>query len=1081
MAKKLTRALDQFNPEIDTPVDGTPVEGTSRLAALIVNPPPGPATLRIKADAAAKAEGDAGNTAFTFTVTRSGDLSSAVTVKWAVPNGNLGAGASDFAGGALPSGSISFAAGETVQVITVLVAGDTAVEADEGFGVAIFGATSGAVIVSAFDTAVIVNDDLPSILKIAATSASKAEGNSGTTPFTFTVTRSGDLARVVSADWKVNAGGASASDFAGGVVPSGTVSFAAGETEQVITILVAGDLTIEQNEDFGVLLSAPSANTTIAVGSAIGHIINDDTLSVLSIAAKSASKAEGDSGTTPFTFTVTRSGDLNRAVSADWKVNAGGSSASDFAGGVIPSGTVSFAAGETEQIITVLVAGDLTIEQNEDFGVLLSAPSANTTIANGSAIGHIINDDTLALLSIAATSATKAEGDSGTTPFTFTVTRTGDLNSAVTADWSVNAGSTSPNDFALGVVPSGTVSFAAGETEQIITVLVAGDQKIEQNEDFGVLLSAPSFNTQIVNPNAIGHILNDDHLSILSIAATSASKAEGDSGTTPFTFTVTRSGELNRAVSADWKVLGGNGAAPNDFAGGVLPSGTVSFAVGETAQVITVLVAGDLKIEQTEDFGVLLSAPSFNTTIANPHATGHIINDDTLALLSIAKANAVQPEGDSGTTPFTFTVTRTGGLNRAVTADWDVKGGGFNNAAASDFAGGVLPSGTVSFAIGETVQTITVLVAGDTLPEQNEQFGVLLSAPSPDTDLANAFATGVIVNDDQPSIVSLGPIVVSHDEGDSGTTPYGYIVTRSGDLTRTVSVNWKVSGVAPLPANAADFVGGVLPSGTVTFSPGETSHLISIHVAGDTAVETTEGFTVLLQGPSVGAVIGTALAYGFILNDDRAATISIDPLRARMTEGDTGTTPFTFTVTRGGQLDTAVSAQWNVTGAGPNAADGVDFIGGAFPSGIISFAAGQTSQTLTVDVAGDINFEADNGFAVTLSNPSGGAVIGTGVASGLILNDDQNRIVPVIGVVGPVSGALRFMATGNALVAAASPDGAEGVLGLDLFAFSASDMAVMPSGFGSVVTMEPAAMAGGIAWGHGADPLAVMPRGAGSF
>ena len=67
--------------------------------------------------------------------------------------------------------------------------------------------------------------------------------------------------------------------------------------------------------------------------------------------------------------------------------------AADFTGGAFPTGTVSFAAGQTSQLVTINVAGNTTVEANEGFTVTLSAPSAGTTIATAAATGTIINDD----------------------------------------------------------------------------------------------------------------------------------------------------------------------------------------------------------------------------------------------------------------------------------------------------------------------------------------------------------------------------------------------------------------------------------------------------------------------------------------------------------------------------------------------------------------------------------------------------------------------------------------------------------------------------------------------------------------
>lgn len=115
----------------------------------------------------------------------------------------------------------------------------------------------------------------PPVLSIGADAASRPEGNAGSTTFTFTVTRSGSTAASASANWAVSAGGANASDFAGGVLPSGTLSFAVGETTRGITIAVAGDTVFESDESFSVLLSNASG-ASLGTATATTTISNDD-------------------------------------------------------------------------------------------------------------------------------------------------------------------------------------------------------------------------------------------------------------------------------------------------------------------------------------------------------------------------------------------------------------------------------------------------------------------------------------------------------------------------------------------------------------------------------------------------------------------------------------------------------------------------------------------------------------------------------------------------------------------------------------------------------------------------------------
>jgi hypothetical protein len=128
-------------------------------------------------------------------------------------------------------------------------------------------------------------------------------------------------------------------------------------------------------------------------------------------------------------------------------------------------------------------------------------------------------------------------------------------------------------------------------------------------------------------------------------------------------------------------------------------------------------------------------------------------------------------------------------------------------------------------------------------------------------------------------------------------------------------------------------------------------------------------------------------AQGFLATVPPLPVLSIAATSADKDEGDSGSTAFTFTVTRTGDTTGSSSATWTVTGSGADPASASDFTGAAFPTGTVSLAIGETSKTITVNVAGDTTDEPDEGFTVTLSAPSG-ATIGTATAAGVIRNDD---------------------------------------------------------------------------------------------
>ncbi|WP_198352543.1 Calx-beta domain-containing protein [Sphingomonas sp. MA1305] len=75
-------------------------------------------------------------------------------------------------------------------------------------------------------------------------------------------------------------------------------------------------------------------------------------------------------------------------------------------------------------------------------------------------------------------------------------------------------------------------------------------------------------------------------------------------------------------------------------------------------------------------------------------------------------------------------------------------GSGTHPANASDFVGGVFPSGTLAFAANESSKTINVPIQGDTGQEPDETFTVTLSNAQTAGNITSATATGTIVNDD---------------------------------------------------------------------------------------------------------------------------------------------------------------------------------------------------------------------------------------------------------------------------------------------------------------------------------------------
>ncbi len=142
---------------------------------------------------------------------------------------------------------------------------------------------------------------------------------------------------------------------------------------------------------------------------------------------------------------------------------------------------------------------------------------------------------------------------------------------------------------------------------------------------------------------------------------------------------------------------------------------------------------------------------------------------------------------------------------------------------------------------------------------------------------------------------------------------------------------------------------------------------------------------------------GSASSFGAVNNGQtfvgapQPGTLSIAD--ATVVEGNSGTTPISFVVSRAGGSSGAVSVSYTVNFLPPGA-DAGDFAAGSVFTGTVNFADGETSQTIIFNVAGDTIVEGDETFTVLLNNPTGGATISDGVASGTITNDDAAPVGP---------------------------------------------------------------------------------------
>jgi VCBS repeat-containing protein len=671
-----------------------------------------------------------------------------------------------------PNGSYTYVLDNTNPVVNDLNAGETLTET---FSYTI---SDGALDDTAQLTLTIngIDDDQ---LQVTPLNAERSEGNNGSTPFTFEVTRTGpNLDREVRVDYAVTGtvgDTATVDDFVDDTLPSGQVILAPGEASQVITVEVAGDDLFEGDETFAVTLSNASTNADIVTATATGTIQNDDALvpTELRVNAVNADRPESDGGVTAFNFEIIRTGEQRKFTTVEFAVRGTGTNPTNASDFLVGSGVVTLLDGEAIKPFNVLVDNDNLPEFDETFEVVITnafnADGSAITIDATPAAGTIRDDDQVRLSLIADNGPI---GESGGEFAEFRVVRTGNLDQETTVDIAVRGSGPNPasaDDFRLGQFPSREITFAPGEDSARFGFLPEDDTDPEPREDYEVVISNPS-NGVIVDGVAQGFIADDDTVipgyRIRSTGSQPLSLPEGNGGTTTFEVALSREGDLSNdsVVVLDITGSGTNPANGDDF--GVPTKIEVNFAPGEDRQVIEIPVLGDTTLEADETFTVSIVSASDGLPILWPTIDLTIRNDDQT--FAIAPANADQAEGTNGTTPFTFTVTRTGFAGESTTVDYTVRSTG-NPAANADDFGGSFPTGTVTFAAGETSRTLTLDVTADTALEGDESFEVVLSNPGGNAEITVATATGTIRNDD--NAVGGGIDVTEATDDGTGTTP----------------------------------------------------------------------------------------------------------------------------------------------------------------------------------------------------------------------------------------------------------------------------------------------------------------------
>ena len=847
------------------------------------------------------------------------------------------------------SGSVTFAPWQTERTVQVPITRDDREEGTETLTLRFSGPpltflNPGGAVLRDRDATITILDDEGFRLNDAR--ALERDGS-----IVFTVTRNNANATATLSYETLPGTAAAGTDY---IAATGTVQFGVGELSRQITIALRDDALAEREESFQLRLTG-STGTGITTGEATGTIGNDDGIVVDDVWV-----GTGPSGLTPFSIPIRVIQPLAEAITLNWEFfrERTDRNAPEIYFSGPRSGSIIVPAGSAGASIELLMQTNVNIPP---ITLRLTDPTGAPLLDGTARI------DPQFMWKPASMVEVVIEDDPGSViDAVFRVIRKTEDLPEVTLDWRTLPGFTfAPGSF--NGPDSGRVLLAQGSEFTEVRIPLVSDLI---NRDSGPpLRGLIEFNSPQLGFISIATVFIFDN----DVFRAEPLTLREDAGTA--SLRVDRTGSFLHELFLDWAAVPAPVTTGSSLA---VTSGFIAFAAGSAFATLNIPLINDDLAEPTERYTIRFGDLA---TPANPAMLTILDDDGGPPTISATERVAAEPVSGSAMRLITLRLDKPS--TEVVRVNWET----FDQdaKAGTDY---VAASGVAEFARGATTTTIALTILSDSRGEMEESLLLRFSNPE-NAYLAQGSVAFTIVA--QEPAWSLGAVTSALENGGA----HYFEIRRDGDNSRPANIAWALEPQGANPVQASDFVNGELPSGVARFTMGQSVARVSLPVAHDAQGEANEGFLIRLSDPSDGGRVASETGTGAIVNDDLSAPVfSISTQQVSLMEGDGGATFFRFTVERSGDVSRTDRVQWTTVLPNlPDAATGADLLDIITPRDLV-FRPGETSQQITVRVAGDRLIEGDERFEVMLLNPRGTASIAAdgGRATGRILSDDGRLI-----------------------------------------------------------------------------------------
>ena len=841
----------------------------------------------------------------TFRVTRGGDPSKALSVNYTL--GGSAVSGSDYE--TLP-GTVTFLAGAATAdipiypiwnngtIVTKMVT--VTLASGAGYVIGAVNTASGTIAPVAWD---LVNVSVaPGIV-----SETGSNGN-----LNFTVTRNGDVAQPITVNYAMGGTAGSGTNYAPVI---GSVSILAGSSNANVAVIPLNNSLTTPYKTVTLSVSPGTDYSAGAVPMASGTILSANP--VVSVSLSGTSSVTQTSGT--LVFRVSRGGDISKAIAVSYTLGGSGVAGTDYQSlGVSPS--IAFAPGATtaDILVSPIWTGSLL---DKVVSVQLGNGTGYVVDSTAMTVAGTITGTQFDFVNVALSPMSVSEtGSNGN--LNFQINRTGDLNQPITVTYTMGGTAVSGVNYQP---VTGTVTLVSGTGSATVPVMPINAHSTTPSKAVSLTVTSGTHYNVGAVPFVTGTITSENPAVNISVLNSVASQ----SGSGTIVLQVTRTGDLSKAIAVSYTV-GGSATSGDDFVAIptaiALPAGT-----------------GSANIVITPIWGATYKAPKV-VTVQLTAGTGYVLGDITLGSgtinfpdfpeinLTVLNNDASQT---SGSGVLVFQVTRTGTTAKAITVNYTTAG---TAVSGSDYI--ALP-GSVAMAAGVSSTTVTVTPNWSGNPRPVKVFTIQLATGNNYVLGSNTIGSGSIDFVDSPAV---NVSVLNSDAMPPGTTGTGsvlFLVSRTGDTSKAITVNFKLAGTA---TNGTDYYG---IAEAITLPAGATNAVVQVIPKwSNTAKTGPDSVTIQLTDGTGYKLGGTTFGSGSI---DWPSTPVVSLRTINLIASPTsGSNSITFEVSRIGDLSQPIQVSYALGG---NAVYGDDYqasTGTVDPSHTVVLPAGSGTAYVTI-------------------------------------------------------------------------------------------------------------------------------------